>query len=132
MQNLPARPSKRPTNLGTCYAWIHHNLMGIGGFCDADCKVLFKKTSVTIFENKGETVIKGWRDNNGPELWNIYLLPNDNDSCGRNQAEQTTIGVYIAYDLPSVAALLRYFHEDVGYPVRYTCLNAPRVGNCAY
>ena len=69
---------------------------------------------VTIFYKKGDPVITGWRDNNGPKLWNISLLPNEYDSPVRNQAEQTRIGVYSAYDLPSVEALVRYFHADAG------------------
>ena len=44
---------------------FHHNLMGIGEFCDADYKVLFTKTSITIFDKKGDPFITGWRDNNG-------------------------------------------------------------------
>ena len=104
--DLPGLPKNLPT-LGHVMPGFHHNLLGIGEFCDEDCKILFTKTSVAIFDKKGEPFITCWRENNGPKLWNIYLLPNDNDSCGRNQAEQTTIGVYIAYDLPSVAALMR-------------------------
>ena len=80
--------------------------MEVGEFCDAYFKVLFTKTSVTIFDNKGGAFITGWRDNNGTKLWNIYLLPNENDSPGQNQAEQTTLGVYSAYDIPSVATLI--------------------------
>ena len=65
---------------------------------------------VTNFDKKGGAVIIGWRDKNGPKLWNISLLPNEDDSPGRNQSEQTTLVVYRAYDLPYVAALVRYFH----------------------
>ena len=50
---------------------FHHNLLGIGEFCDAEFKVLLKKTSLTTFDKKGEPVITGWRDNNGPKLWKI-------------------------------------------------------------
>ena len=103
---------------------FHHNLLGIGEFFYADCKFLFTKTSVTIFDKKGDPVISGWRDNKGPKSWNIYLLPNEDDSPVQNQSKQTTIGVYSAYDIPSVAALVRYFHASAGYPVISTCLNA--------
>ena len=64
-----------------------------------------------------EPGITGWRDNNGPKLWNISLLSNEDDSPVRNQEEQTTLGVYSAYDLPSMAALVQYFHAAAGYPV---------------
>ena len=106
--------------------------MRIGGFCDAYCKVLFTKTSVTIFEKKGEPIITGWRDKNGTKLWNIHLLPNKYDSHVRNNTEHTTLGVYIAYDIPSVAALVWYFYSAAGYPVISTCLNATKAGNYAF
>ena len=72
---------------------FHHNLLGIGEFCDAVCKVIEIKISITIFDNKGETVITGWRYNNGQKLWDISLLPNEDDSCVRNKSEQTTLEV---------------------------------------
>ena len=96
---------------------FHDNLLGIGEFCDAECKVPFTKTVVNIFYKKGEPVITGWSDNNGPKLWNISLSHNEDDSRVSNQAEQTTLGVYSAYDLPPVAALVRYFHAATGYSV---------------
>ena len=110
---------------------FHHNLLGIGEFCDADCKVLFTKTSVTIFDNKGEPVITVWRDKNGPKLRNISLLPNEDDSPVPNQAKHTTLGVYNTYDLPSVSALVRYFHAASGYPLRSTLMNGIKAVNYA-
>ena len=71
---LPGFPKDLPTS-GDVMPGFHHNLMGIGAFCDSDCKLLFKKTSFTIFDKKGGAIIPGWRDNNGPKLWNISLLP---------------------------------------------------------
>ena len=84
---------------------------------------------VTIFDNKWEPIITGWMDNNVPKLWNIYLLPNEYDSPGRNRAEQTMLGAYISYDLPSVAALVRHFHAAVGYQSRSTWLNTIKADN---
>ena len=110
---------------------FHHNLLGIGEFCDADCKVLFTTTSVTIFDNKREPVITIWSDSNGPKLWNISLLPTEDAPPVRNQAEQTTLGVCSTYNLPSVAALVPYFHVPAGYPVRLSWLNAIKAGNYA-
>ena len=49
-----------------------------------------------------------------PKICNISLLPNDDDSPGRNQAEQTTLWVYRSYALPSVAALVRYCYAAAG------------------
>ena len=98
-------------------------------FCDPDCKVLLTKTSITIFDNKLETVITGWRDNNGPKWWKISLLPNEDNFPVHNQEKQTTPWVYSTYDIPSVAALVRYFHADSGYPVISTWMNAIKAGN---
>ena len=46
-----------------------------------------------------------------------------------NDAKQDTLAAYIAYDLPIIAALIRYFHAVAGYPVRYTWLKAIGTGN---
>ena len=110
---------------------FHHNLMGIGEFCDADCKFLFTKTSFNNFYRKEEPVITGCRDNTCTKLWNISLLPNENDSPACSQAEQTTLGVYSAYHISSVSALVRYFHAASGYPVIPTWLNTTKSGNYA-
>ena len=42
-----------------------------------------------------------------PKIWNVSLFPNEDESPMYNQVEQTMLGVYIAYDPPSVAALVR-------------------------
>ena len=86
---------------------------------------------VTIFDKKGEPLITGWRDNNGPKLWNISLLPNEDDSARHNRSEHTTLGMYSTYDLPSIAALVRYFCAAVGYPVISTWMNAIKSVNYA-
>ena len=44
-------------------------------------------------------------------------------------SNKTTLQVYSAYDLPSVAALISYFHAAAGYPVRSTWLKAIGSGN---
>ena len=53
---------------------FHHNLLGIGEFCDADYKVLFTKKSVTIFDNKGDPLTTGYKDNNGPKNMERLLV----------------------------------------------------------
>ena len=90
--DLPGLPKDLPTP-GHVMPGFHHNLLGIGEFCDADCKLLFTNTSVTIFDKKGEPLITGWKDNNCTKLWNISLLPNEDDSPVHNQTEQTMLGV---------------------------------------
>ena len=46
-----------------------------------------------------------------------------------NNADRTNLRAYIAYYLPSMEALVRYFHAAVGFPVRTTWLKAVKVGN---
>ena len=48
-----------------------------------------------------------------------------------NYAKQATLAAYSAYDLPSVAALIRYFHAPAGYPVWSTWLKSIGAGNYA-
>ena len=43
----------------------------------------------------------------------------------------TSLAAYSAYDLPSVEALVRYFHATTGYPVKDTWLKAIRAGTYA-
>ena len=44
-------------------------------------------------------------------------------------SDKKTLKVYRAYDLPSVAALIRYLDAAAGYPVRSTWLKAIGSGN---
>ena len=64
--DLSGLPKELQTS-GNVMPGFKHNRLGIVEFCDADYKVLFTKTMVTIFEKKGEPVITVWRDNNGPK-----------------------------------------------------------------
>ena len=46
-----------------------------------------------------------------------------------HNVNKTTLETYSAYDLPSVEALIRYFHAAAGYPVLSTWLKAISSGN---
>ena len=43
--------------------------------------------------------------------------------------ERTSLRAYSAYDLPSVAALVRYLHVAAGFPTKHTWLKAIKSGN---
>ena len=43
--------------------------------------------------------------------------------------EEATLQAFSAYDLPSVEALVIYFHADAGYPVQDTWFKAAKAGN---
>ena len=38
-----------------------HNLLGIGVLCDKDCKGLFTKSSVIIYDKDNKHLLTGWR-----------------------------------------------------------------------
>ena len=101
--------------------------------CDADCTFTFTHAEVILRDARGIPVLTGWRENSGPRLWRIALQP-DEENLPRipNTAQRTTLEVYSAYELPSIEALIRYFHAVAGYPVRSTWLTSVRAGNYSY
>jgi hypothetical protein len=50
-----------------------HTLIGLGPFANQGCKIVFDKTSVTVFHPGGPAILKGWRDLDGPWLWRFPL-----------------------------------------------------------
>ena len=52
---------------------FHHNLMGIGPFCDHGCGVLFEKTIVTVFFKDVTIILCVWREHAGVNLWRFSL-----------------------------------------------------------
>ena len=112
---------------------FRHNLFGIGILCDKDCKVLFTKETVIIYDKNNKPFLTGWREEANAKLWRISLHPDAADlpSYPTSPAPptETTLNAFSAYDLPSVQALVRYFHAAAGYPVRSTWLAAIKAGN---
>ena len=62
-------------------------------------------------------------ESSGPGIWRMSLLTNPEDvpplSSGP-AAHKTSLKDFSAYDLLSVEALVPYFHEAAGFPVRNT------------
>ena len=113
---------------------FRHNLLGIGVLCDKDCKVLFTKTSVIVYNKYNKPFLTGWRETDRSKLWRIYLKPDFSDlpSCPENPyttPEEATLETYSAYNLPSVKSFFKYFHTAAGYPMRSTWLAAIKAGN---
>ena len=52
---------KLPIKSGHIMINFHHNLMGIYKFCDHNCRVLFKKTSATVFSQDNAVIIRCWK-----------------------------------------------------------------------
>ena len=111
-----------------------HNILGIGIMCDKDCKVLFTKRSVIIYDKNKRLFLIWWRETDGakltrislqPDLANVQPCPDDPD----NIQEEATLGLFSAYDLPYIEALVNYLHAAAGYPMRDTWLKAIKAGN---
>ena len=61
----------------------------------------------------------------------MLLLPDETskpDITAPN-VQQSTLKASSAYYLPSVEALIRYFHAEAGFPVRDTLLKSIKAGN---
>ena len=72
----------------------------------------------------------------GAKLWRVSFRPELDDvkPCSPNDVnslQKVTLEAYIAYNLPSVEALVRYFHTTAGYPVKDMWLKVIMAGNCA-
>jgi len=50
-----------------------HTLIGLGPFADLGCKIVFTKTSVTVYHPDGHPILSGWRDETGPHLGHFPL-----------------------------------------------------------
>ena len=112
---------------------FRHTLIGVGPLCDADCTVTFTRAEVIVRDARGIPVLTGWREHSGPRLLIIALQP-DEENLPKipNTEHRTTLEACSAYDLPSVEALIRYFHAAEGYSVRSTWLTAISAGNYSY
>ena len=49
-----------PGLFGHIMGGFSHNLLGIGNFCDKDCKVVFTRQTVTIYNKNGKPLLGGW------------------------------------------------------------------------
>ena len=123
-----------PDLFGHIMPAFRHNLLGIGILCDKDCKVLFTKQTVIIYDKNNEPFLTGWRETDRAKISRISFGPDPSDllPCSddpTNEPEETTLAAFSAYDLPSIEALDKYFHAAAGYPARSTCLTAIKAGN---
>ena len=101
------------------------SLIGVGPLCDADCTVTFTSTAVLVRYPHGNPVLTGCREQSDPRLWRISLQPDENTLPSMPYgSNKTTLQAYSAYDLPSVSALIRYFHAAAGYTVQSTWLKS--------
>ena len=100
--------------------------------CDTNFMVTFSSEAVVVLDATNRSILTGCREGQGPYLWRITLLPDNADIPEVPQdASRVSLVAYSAYDLPSVSALVRYFHAAAGFPVRSICLYAIKSGNYA-
>ena len=127
--NLPSLPDNFPTQ-GHVIPSFKHNLLGIGKICDTDFKVAFNKEAVVVYNPQQHPITFGWRETTGPKLWRIALNPEENNLPSiPEKATRSTLQEFSAYDLPSVEALVKYFHAAVGFPVKDIWLKATKNNN---
>ena len=62
-------------------------------------------------------VLMGWCEIEGSRLCRMSLLPDEisTPDITAPNAQQSTLKAFIAYVLPSVEALIRYFHTVAGF-----------------
>ena len=126
---IPQIPSEFTTN---CHVipGFQEKLVGVGPMCDANCTVTFTKHAVNIYIPTGTLIMTGWLETTGHSLWRMSIMPNPLDiNPLPDHHKTTTLQDFSAYDLPSVGALIRYFHETAGFLVCDTWVKAIKVGN---
>jgi hypothetical protein len=52
---------------------LPHTLIGLSPFLDQGCKIVFNKTSVTVFHSDGCPILSSWWDLDSPQLWQFPL-----------------------------------------------------------
>jgi hypothetical protein len=85
----PERPLASMTGHGM--PAFPHTLIGLGPFADLGCKIVFTKTSVTVFHPDGHPLLSGWRDETGPRLWHFPLTAEAAQTALANAAPQPHI-----------------------------------------
>jgi hypothetical protein len=43
-----------------------HTLIGLGPFADLGCSIVFTKTAVNAIDPDGQSILEGWREQDGP------------------------------------------------------------------
>ena len=108
-------------------------LIGIGPICYAGFTVTFSEDAVIVHDDAKPVILSGYRDPKvPPALWYFNLLPAPKAvPVPVATCHQASLGAYIAHNLPSVAALVRYLHYVAGFPIKDTWLRAIKAGNYA-
>ena len=110
--------------------FFKHTLIGIDNICDADCKFVFSKQPVLVYDPQQRPLITGWLEYNYSNLCHIALLSSSsNISTPPVVTTRSYLQAFISHDLPSVEALVWYFHAVAGLLLRDTFLRSIKFGN---
>jgi hypothetical protein len=73
---LASAPSLPPSAMrGHVMPSFPHTLIGLGPFADLDCQIVFTKTAVSVIHPDRHSILEGWREQDGPHLWQFPLNP---------------------------------------------------------
>ena len=113
---------------GHIFPSFQHSHISVSNLFDADCTLVFTKSSVVVRDPRGEAILTGWREATGPKLWRFSLRPKcpPVDFPG---ATTTSIQAFSTYGLSSVEALVRYLYAAAVFLVRSTWLAVIKAGN---
>jgi hypothetical protein len=50
-----------------------HSLIGLGPFANQDCTIVFNKTTVTVYNASGRTILSRWHEQTGARLWHFPI-----------------------------------------------------------
>ena len=77
------------------------------------CKFLLAIDNVSVFDISRETIITGCQELHSAKLWQLLLQPElDAIPPSTPGSTNTTLGAFIAYDIPSLEVLVCYFHAS--------------------
>jgi hypothetical protein len=71
LASVPVLPPS--TMAGHVMPFFPHTLIGLGPFANQGCKIVFDKTSVTVYHPNSHPILNGWGDIDGPQLWKFPL-----------------------------------------------------------
>jgi hypothetical protein len=74
---LASVPSLPPAAMqGHVMPSFPHTLIGLVPFADLGCSIVFTKTTVNVIDPDGQSIVEGWREQDGPQLWRFPLKAN--------------------------------------------------------
>ena len=87
---------------------LNHTLIITGNICDTDCKVVFKKHAVVVYNPQQRPIITELWEPTGSKLWRISLhMDPTNIHVLPTNSERASLQVFSAYDLLSVEDLVQ-------------------------